>query len=98
VLVKLHRAGFRSVRTEPYKVAADQEDLFFYSAKHRPELYLDARVRAGISTFAALAEPSEVEAGCERLAHDIQSGQIADVLRTHRNEAGDYIFLIAEAE
>jgi SAM-dependent methyltransferase len=98
VFLELHRAGFSSVRTEPYKVAADPEDLFLYSGKHRPELYLDARVRAGISTFAALAEASEVQAGCERLAHDIQSGRIADVVSAYRNEGGDYIFVIAEGE
>jgi ubiquinone/menaquinone biosynthesis C-methylase UbiE len=97
VLRHLDAAGFRTVRTDPYEVAPDLRDLFLYSGKHRPELYLDARVRAGISTFAALAEPAEVRTGCERLARDIRSGRMDEVIDAYRREGGDYLFIIAEA-
>ncbi len=92
----LAAAGFESVRSAPYGVANDLRDLFLYSGKQRPEMYLDPRVRAGISTFAVLADPSEVRAGCEQLARDIRSGRIADVIKAYAHDRGDYLFVIAE--
>jgi hypothetical protein len=44
-------------------VPKDPIDLFLYAGKHKPSIYLDARVRGGIATFAALAEATEVETG-----------------------------------
>jgi hypothetical protein len=85
-------------RTDPYEVTPDLRDLFLYSGKHRPELYLDPRIRAGISTFAALAEPAEVRSGCARLEADIRSGRIADITTAYRHDRGDYLFIIAERE
>ena len=43
----------------------------------RPAAYLDARVRAGISVFARLAE-AEVASGLGRLGEDLQSGRWHD--------------------
>jgi ubiquinone/menaquinone biosynthesis C-methylase UbiE len=94
----LQQSGFEEVTTEPYGVRRDVQDLFLYSGKHRPEMYLDPRVRAGISTFAALAEPSEVEDGCRRLAQDIQSGRIADVIAAYQHAQGDYLFVVAQKQ
>ena len=88
--------GFHTIATDPYDVQPDLQDFFLYSGKHRPEIYLDPRVRAGISTFASLADPAEVQAGCAKLADDIQSGRIADVIAAHRHDRGDYLFIIAE--
>jgi hypothetical protein len=39
----------------------------------RPEAYLDAAVRAGMSCFRRL-EPAELDRGLERLAADLRSG------------------------
>lgn len=96
VLAGLDTAGFRSIRTEPYDVSPDLQDLFLYSGKHRPDLYLDPRVRAGISTFAVLADPAEVNAGCQHLKRDIDSGRIAEVIASYANDGGDYLFVVAE--
>jgi len=93
----LASAGLRVAATDPYDVQPDLQDFFLYSGKHRPEIYLEPRVRAGISTFASLADPTEVHAGCTKLADDIQSGRIADVIAAHRHDHGDYLFIIAEA-
>ena len=97
ILGELGSVGFGSIRIEPYEVAPDLQDLFLYSGKHRPELYLDPRIRAGISTFSSLAGDAEVRVGCERLARDVESGRIAEVIGAYRQQAGDYVFVIAES-
>jgi hypothetical protein len=88
-------AGFTSVATDLYEVAEDLEDLFLYSGKHRPWLYLDPTVRAGISAFATLADPQEVEEGCRALAEDMGSGRIKEVMASYEHDRGDYLFVIA---
>ncbi len=92
----LHAAGFSPVTTESYAVRPDLQDFFLQSGKHRPERYLDPRVRAGISTFALFGEPAEMEAGCGRLSDDIASGRINDIIASHENAHGDYLFMVAE--
>lgn len=94
VVQTLRTVGFDSVSTEPFEIGEDLQDLFLYSGKHRPELYLDPRVRAGISAFA-MANPADVAVGCERLAADIRSGRIAGVVDAARHSHGDYTFIIA---
>jgi SAM-dependent methyltransferase len=96
-IVSLLAAGFRQVTAVPYTVTPELQDLFLYAGKYRPALYLDARVRAGISTFANLADPAEVEQGCARLAADLASGAFDDVLRAAEHDGGDYLFLVAES-
>jgi SAM-dependent methyltransferase len=94
-LTLLDAAGFTRVIREPWSVTPELQDLFLYAGKYRPELYLDPRVRAGISTFANLADPTEVERGCARLSADLTSGRFADVLRASEHADGDYLFLVA---
>ena len=89
-------AGFEKVAVEPWDVPDDLIDLFLYSGKNRPELYLSERVREGISTFALLAEPDEVAAGLARLGRDIRTGRIDDVRARYAARDGDYAFVIAE--
>ncbi len=96
VVETLRQVGFSKIRTDPYAVAEDLQDLFLYSGKHRPRLYFDARVRAGISTFASLADPAEVEAGLKRLEADLDSGRFERVKARYANDLGDYLFVVAE--
>lgn len=91
----LASCGLRLDVAEPWSVPRDPVDLFLYSGKHNPHLYLDPNVRSGISTFASLAEPAEVEQGVARLEQDIASGAIAHVMARYANETGDYMFLAA---
>jgi SAM-dependent methyltransferase len=94
-LAFLEAAGFTHVCRVPWLVTPDLQDLFLYAGKYRPRLYLDPTVRAGISTFATLATPAEVERGCARLSADMASGRFADVLRASEHPDGDYLFLVA---
>ena len=96
IVQALRQSGFASIHTVPYEVQSDLQDFFLYSGKHRPEMYLDSHVRAGISTFAALANASEVEAGCQKLSQDIASGQFAEVMARYRHRQGDYLFVVGE--
>ena len=91
----LAAAGFSIEVTEPYEVAADLKDWFLYCGKRKPELYLDPRVRAGISAFACAQDQDEIARGVERLAADIRSGRIASVMRQYAWEGGDYMFTVA---
>jgi len=88
---RLARIGFRDVDTLPYRVPEDPVDLFLYAGKHRPDLYLDAGVRAGISSFAR-ADPRELHAGLERLARDVTLGRAP---APDAGDGGDYVFLVA---
>jgi SAM-dependent methyltransferase len=94
-VTQLAAAGFVRVVREPWSVTLDLQDFFLYAGKYRPELYLDPGVRAGISTFASLADPAEVERGCARLRADLASGTFAEVLRASEHPDGDYLFLTA---
>ena len=93
----LAAAGFRDIATDPFDVPADLADRFLYSGKHRPALYLDPAVRAGISTFArGLSPPDELERGLAALAADIETGAIDATLASYAHGKGDYLFVIAE--
>jgi SAM-dependent methyltransferase len=60
-------------RIEPVPIPADCRDGFMPAWWARPEAYLDARVRAGISVFARLS-PEEVSDALARLRADLDSG------------------------
>jgi ubiquinone/menaquinone biosynthesis C-methylase UbiE len=91
----LAAAGFRIEEAEPYEIRDDLRDHFLYSGKNRPEIYLDPKVRAGISTFAAAPDPRELAEGIARLQGDIESGRIHDVIRAYAWDGGDYTFTVA---
>lgn len=91
----LRDAGFVSILTEPYYVDNELQDLFLYSGKYKPELYLSSRIRAGISTFASLADGNEIENGCMRISDDIKSGRISDIIDSYKTEQGDYLFVVS---
>lgn len=96
VTTALDAAGFKLLEIEPWAVPPDPSDLFLYSGKHRPELYLDPDVRKGISTFARLASAREVEAGLTRLRSDLGSGHFVEVAARYEHDGGDYSFVVAE--
>jgi ubiquinone/menaquinone biosynthesis C-methylase UbiE len=96
VTAALKTAGFATVQTEPFHVTPDLRDLFLFAGKHRPEMYLDPRIRSGMSGFAQLAGQCEVDEGCRRLAADIDSGRIKKIIQEHENPKGEYLFVVAE--
>lgn len=91
----LHGARFGHLEVRAWQTPADVTDLFLYSGKFRPELYFDANVRKGISSFAALADEAEVAAGLARLRADIDSGVIGDVIAASVHAQGDYAHIAA---
>jgi SAM-dependent methyltransferase len=91
----LAAAGLTITGEKKYFIRPDLQDLFLYSGKQRPELYLDHRVRKGISSFAALAHRAEVEDGLEKLADDIKNCRFSRIARKYENDLGDYSLLVA---
>ena len=89
-------AGFTLIETEKYFIKDDLQDHFLYSNKYRPGRYLSAEVRNNTSAFSAFSDPQEVEDGVAKLASDIASGKVQEVIRSYENEHGDYLFFIAE--
>lgn len=61
-------------RVEPVLIPHDCADGFLAAYWRRPEVYLDASVRASISGFAML-DPDLVERGVARLRSDLESGE-----------------------
>ena len=92
----LDEASFNSVNIEPYSISKNLQDLFLYSGKYHPEIYLNENVRFGISTFALLASADEIATGCQRLAADINTGRITEIVKKYENNQGDYLFVIAD--
>lgn len=92
----LNFAGFVVIEQEKYFVQPDLQDLFLYSGKYRPALYLDAQVRRGISSFAALGNAEEIEKGLQKLSADLENGNFTDVISNYRSDAGDYVFIVAK--
>ena len=91
----LVRAGFAETTAAPFFVTDELQDLFLYSGKSRPHLYLDPIIRSGISTFAKLTDPAELDVGLTGLRDDIESGQINDVIAEYDSSGGDYTFMTA---
>jgi len=88
-------AGFVIIQAEQYLVKDELQDLFLYAGKNKPELYFDESIRAGISSFSALANAAEVQRGLAKLRGDIDSGRFNCIRSKFMHSAGDYLFLIA---
>jgi SAM-dependent methyltransferase len=71
-------------------------DLFLYSGKYYPELYLDPAVRSGISTFADRCDAEELAAGLASLRRDIASGAIRAVVDKAARSEKDYSIFVYE--
>jgi len=94
VLDALSDAGFQTPRILPFHVTNELQDLFLYSGKHRPQLYLDAAVRANISSFARLCAAQELQDGLAALRADLAAGHWAGAA-PGEPAAGDYAYVIA---
>jgi SAM-dependent methyltransferase len=70
-LLEIHTR--RHVTIIPWAVPHDLQDRFMAAGWRTPELYLDPKVRAGISAFA-LAGRATLDDGLQRLEKDIENG------------------------
>lgn len=92
----MHHTGFRLIDSDKYFIEEDLKDLFLYSGKNHPAIYLDEEVRNGMSSFAYLSAGQELQKGLEKLANDLIIGKFSDVRKQYSDQQGDYIFLILE--
>ena len=86
------------IETEKYFIKPDLQDLFLYSGKHKPALYLNPKVRHGISSFSSLANAKEVEEGLRALQNDIASEKVYEIIKQYKNTKGDYLFIKIKKE
>lgn len=63
----------KEVEIIPFLLPINLSDLFAASGWCKPEIYLDAQVRNGISTFAKMPE-NDLKTGLKGLARDIDNG------------------------
>lgn len=73
VKAAIHSLTNGPVDSIPFELPSDMEDLFAGAVWNRPELYLDERIRSGISSFT-LANPIDIRDGVARLNADLKSG------------------------
>jgi len=69
--VAQHTEWLGPITVEPVPIPADCSDGFLAAYWRRPRAYLDANVRAGMSTFAKIQRLDE---GLARLSRDLESG------------------------
>jgi len=89
----LERAGLSQVEREAYVVGPGLQDFFLHCGKHRPELYLDPVVRAGISSFALYRDEAALREGLARLEADVASGQVREAMARQDDTRGDFLFV-----
>lgn len=92
------KRGFTITKTEKYFVKVDLQDQFLYSGKNKPEIYFDANIRKGISTFSSLANSEEVKEGLKKLKTDIKNKLFERIKEKYLNDIGDYLFIKFEKD
>jgi len=92
----LAASGLTIRSMENYSVLPDLQDLFLYSGKHNPSAYFNEQLRKGISSFQDLASQAEISKGLMALKLDIDSGKVNEIIRSYKNDIGDYFFINAE--
>jgi SAM-dependent methyltransferase len=97
IKLALDEAGWKIEQLIPFHIPNNLQDLFLYSGKHNPALYLNPDVRNGISSFSDLGNQDEVIAGLKRLEQDIESGTIEHIMSDYESKHGDYLFVVADA-
>ncbi|CAM2904393.1 methyltransferase domain-containing protein [Paenibacillus sediminis] len=96
IKISLQDAGFTLLGFETFLVEPNLEDFFLYSGKFRPEMYLNEKVRSGISSFTSLADPAEINTGLHQLTQDLQTGEIMRKIKDYPSIKGDYMYVIVE--
>lgn len=90
---KCTAAGFVKLLEKKYFIQDDLEDLFLYSGKNKPDLYLDQNIRENISSFKMLGNQSEIQNGLKMLTSDLTDENFEKVKRLFDDQSGDYLFL-----
>ena len=97
IAYKISQITHKEVETIPFLLPTDLSDMFAASGWCRPEIYLDERIRNGISSFAKMSS-HELKTGLNRLAREIEHGiwrqKYGDLLKLKNYDAG-YRIIIA---
>lgn len=96
ILEAVKATGFQISKELPWAIPDHLEDKFLYCGKNNPELYFDATIRNGISSFRVLAHQEEVEHGLIKLRRDIDLGEWGKIRSEYMNQKGDYLFISIE--
>jgi ubiquinone/menaquinone biosynthesis C-methylase UbiE len=87
----IYQITHRETAIVPFLLPSNLSDLFAASGWCKPEIYLDAQVRRGISSFAKMPS-NELEMGLKRLKADLNSGfwleKYGDLLNQQEYDAG----------
>ncbi len=87
----------KQVEIIPFLLPTDLSDLFAASGWHRPEIYLNASVRNGISTFSKMPS-EELEWGINKLATELDNGvwlqKYGQIQQLQMYDAGYRIFVV----
>ncbi len=85
------KQGQWSVEVQTFLLPNNLSDRFMGAGWNKPELYLDAQIRKSMSAFA-LADPTIVQSGIQRLEKDLESGvwdnRFGDLRRRTNFDAG----------
>lgn len=92
----LIEAGFEKIEQKNFFVTNELQDWFVHAGKYRPEIYLDPKVRDGISSFHLFSTENELKLGVSKLKDDLESGEIKKVISNYETDFGDYMFIFAE--
>jgi hypothetical protein len=86
-----------AVKVAPVLVPHDCSDGFLYAYWRRPQVYLDARIRSGSSSFRVIGD---AETGLRRLRQDLETGEwerrYAELLTQEAYDAG-YRLVVADS-
>ena len=81
----------KEVQVIPFLLPVDLQDWFAASGWCKPEIYLDPKVRNGISTFSKMPA-NELEAGVNKLAVELSNGvwlqKYGHLIQQERYDAG----------
>ncbi len=93
IVQALISAGFFVESQTQFQVSNQLQDLFLYSGKQRPALYLDSLVRTNISSFASDCSEAELSKGLHLLKEDLATGKFDQVAGNYNSDIGDYVFI-----
>jgi ubiquinone/menaquinone biosynthesis C-methylase UbiE len=88
---KIAKVTGKNVAIIPFLLPKDLTDLFAAAGWCRPKIYLDAKVRSGISSFAKMPS-EELEVGIKELTEDLNNGnwyrKYGEILNLESYDAG----------
>ncbi len=79
-----------------YIVELAKTNIELYGIEESTLMISNARAKTTNYSFATLANKEELEAGCEKLAQDIKTNIIKQVIKQYENVHGDYLLVIAK--